>query len=174
MPRKARKNNGRKVNKTGRSQTEGRFILLGLWLFDSPAYRSLSVVARCLYDELKRSYNGSNNGDVFLSVRDAAKKLHVGKSTASEAFKELEERGFTRLKRKGAFNLKSDARRGMASTWILTEYEHANKLATKDFMHWRGTPNDSSVRLEGQAVPTNGQTVEMASKLSLSPDTSDQ
>ena len=128
------KRKGRKVDKTGRSRGESRFIKLDHWLFDSPAYRSLSTTARCLYHELQRLYTGYNNGELFLSVRDAAANLRIGKSTASEAFHELEGRGFIRLNRRGAFNLKAGARRGEASTWILTEYAFANQLATKDFM----------------------------------------
>lgn len=136
MARRLAKPRGRKVDRTGRSIAEGRFIKLDHWLFDSPAYRSLSAVERGLYAELKRCYTGYNNGELYLAVRDAAARLHVGKSTAAEAFHKLEHRGFIRLNRLGAFNLKSDARRGMASTWILTEYEYADQLATKDFMRW--------------------------------------
>ena len=53
------KRKGRKVDKTGRSRGESRFIKLDHWLFDSPAYRSLSTTARCLYHELLRPTFGS-------------------------------------------------------------------------------------------------------------------
>jgi DNA-binding transcriptional regulator YhcF (GntR family) len=91
------------------------------------------MTARCLEIELKAFYNGSNNGDLFFSIRDAAKKLGVAHNTASKAFKELEEKGFIKARQKGAFQWKTR----QATSWILTEYEYNGKVATKDFMRWR-------------------------------------
>lgn len=39
--------------------------------------KTLKPGPRALYAELKRRYNGSNNGRIFLSHRDAANALHV-------------------------------------------------------------------------------------------------
>ncbi|PLX36036.1 MAG: hypothetical protein C0605_08365 [Hyphomicrobiales bacterium] len=49
-----------------------------------------------------------------------------------KAFHELEEKGFIKSKQKGGFDFKIRH----ATTWILTEYGHGGKLATKDFMSW--------------------------------------
>lgn len=61
---------------------------------------------RCLEMELKALYNGINNGDLFLSVCEAAKRLGVANNTAEKAFKELEEHGFIRPKQHGSFDWK--------------------------------------------------------------------
>lgn len=91
------------------------------------------MTARCLEMELKALYNGSNNGELFLSVREAAKRLGIAHNTASKAFKELEDTGFIIPKHKGHFKQKIRH----ATSWILTEHEYNGQLATKDFMRWQ-------------------------------------
>ncbi len=119
-----------KPKKTNAAAKHVRFYR---WLLDSPAYRSLSPTARCLLVELYSFYSGSNNGWVFLSVRDAAQRLGVGSSTAARAYVDLEDRGFIRPRVKGGFNV-NDRR---ATEWVLTEFALGDNLATKDFMSWR-------------------------------------
>ena len=119
-----------KINKKGRTKGGARHVRDYEWMLASPAYRSLSCVSRCLLHELKRLYMGKNNGELFLSVRRAAKLLHVNKDTASRAFRDLRERGFIHSNVKSGF----DWKRGQATTWILTEFEFAGRLPTKDFM----------------------------------------
>ena len=48
---------------------------------------------RALYVELKRRFNGSNNGAIYLSHRDAAVALNVHRNTVGPMFRELERRG---------------------------------------------------------------------------------
>lgn len=91
------------------------------------------MTARCLEMELKALHNGSNNGNFFLSVREAAKRLGIAPNTAARAFNELEEKGFIKPKQKGAFAWKVRH----ATSWILTEFEYNGQLATKDFMRWQ-------------------------------------
>ena len=91
------------------------------------------MTARCLEMELKELYNGSNNGELYLSVREAAKRLGIANNTASNAFKELEEKGFIIPKQKGHFKLKTRH----ATSWILTEFECGGQAATKNFMRWK-------------------------------------
>lgn len=122
-----------KANAKGRSKTSLRFVLNYEWMLKSPAYRSLSCYSRCLLQEIKRLYNGGNNGELYLSVRGAAELLNIHKDTAAKAFSELEEKGFIRAKTKGSFSQKVRH----ATTWILAEYEYAGQLATKNFMSWR-------------------------------------
>lgn len=146
----------RRANRTGRSVGEMRHVRLYAWVLSTPAYRSLSPLARALLVELYALYNGSNNGDLFLSVRKAASRLNVGKTTVAPAFKELETRGFIRARQRGAFTWKERH----ATSWVLTEYTFAGHLPTKDFTLWQpGSEIDSSVRRSGQAVLTSGQIV---------------
>jgi hypothetical protein len=75
----------------------------------------LSPPARCLLLELKALYNGRNNGELFLSVREAARRLGIGKTLAAKCFRELCDRGFIKIAKQGAFNVKAESRRGDAT-----------------------------------------------------------
>jgi hypothetical protein len=102
---------GQRVLVNGRSEESAHHVRLYGRHMASPAWRSLSPVARCLYVELKLLYVGTNNGKLFLSVRVAAERINVAKTTAGLAFKELEKRGFIRLAKPSSFNMKATGRR---------------------------------------------------------------
>lgn len=89
----------RRANKTGRSS--GRFVMLPEWLQKSDAWASLKPGPRALYVELKRRFDGTNNGGIFLSHRDAAAALNVNKDTVAGWFADLQERGFITLTQGG-------------------------------------------------------------------------
>ena len=55
----------------------GRHVQLPEWLQSSKAWATLKPGPRALYVELKRRYNGVNNGRIHLSHRDAAKALNA-------------------------------------------------------------------------------------------------
>ena len=122
-----------KMHPNGRSKGESKHTKNFAWQINSDAWKALSCTAKCLEMELKMLYNGINNGDLFLSVREAAKRLDVASNTASKAFKELEEKGFIKVKQKGHFGYKIRH----ATSWILTEFEYNGQTATKDFMRWK-------------------------------------
>lgn len=104
------------------------------WMLTSPAYRSLPVGARALLVELYSLHKGpSNNGWLYLSVREAAERLGVTANTASKWLALLEERGFIRAAQRGAFSQKVKH----ATRWILTEHEYAGQSGSRDFMRWR-------------------------------------
>lgn len=128
--RKQRK--GRRVDAKGRSIGEGNYVKLANYLLDSQAYLSLTPAARAVYIQLRRRFNGSNNGYIGFSVRDAAAEVKIAKDTATRAFKELQEKGFIRCREKGSFNFK----KLHASEWILTQEKYNGQLPTKDFMRW--------------------------------------
>ena len=102
------------------------------------------MTARCLEMELKALYNGINNGELYLSVREAADRLNIADNTANKAFKELEEKGFIKPKQKGSFNWK----KRHATLWILTEFEFNEQLATKDFMRWQPQEKNTVSKIE--------------------------
>jgi DNA-binding transcriptional MocR family regulator len=128
------------------------------------AWRSLKAVDRALYVELLSRYGGpgTNNGAIPYSVREAAKALHVGKSTAAGAFQRLEERGFIFPVQKGGFNCKIRH----STEWRLTEFPSdvdipeqtvkAGDLATKDFARWQ-PEKQKSVPIADRAVSETGQ-----------------
>ena len=142
---------GRRVDQTGRSVGPTRFLKLDHWLLRTPAWRSLPPASRVLYIEIAQRFNGTNNGEISLSVREAARLVHVAKDTATKCFYELEATGFIRRNVCGSFNWKARH----ATTWILTEHPLGDEDATKNFMRW--TPEKSEAGPDpGTICPKRG------------------
>ena len=138
---------GRKADRTGRSKGIPRHIRIDLWVLQGAAYKSLKPVARSILVELHALYNGGNNGQLFLSVREAGKRLNVAPNTAVRGFAELVERGFIRAALKGRFTLKQRH----ATRWVLTEYEYDGQLPSKDFARW-----SQKIQKPVSAIDTDG------------------
>ena len=126
---------GRRTSSDGRSLGDTKHVRLHKWLLNGAAYRSLSCYARATLVELYDLYNGSNNGEMFLSVREAARRIGTSARTAMKALDQLKERGFIRPHRAGAFSVKFK----YATSWILTEFSFAGELPEKTFMSWRSS-----------------------------------
>jgi len=121
---------------TGKSRaSRERYVMLRHWLFDSLAWKSLPAGPRALYAEMARRYNGSNNGVISYSVREAV-GLHISPVTASRWMLILQERGFIVCTRKGHFSHKTV---DDASLWLLTEHDsnHPVDHARKTFLRWQ-------------------------------------
>ncbi len=112
----------RKTNAKGRNSFEtGRFARIGHDLLKSQAYRSLSPNARALLIEIVSMENGRNNGLLWLSENDAARRMGVAcPKVARRAFQELSDVGFIAMTKDSYFNIKSGERRARAwrLTWI--------------------------------------------------------
>jgi hypothetical protein len=110
-------------------------IRLHHWLLRSDAWLSLSTQARAVYIAIVQRYNGTNNGRLWLSVRDAARECRIAKDTATRSFRELLDRNFIECKTPGGFSRKTHH----ATEWLLTEYrDDVNHTApSKAFMRWR-------------------------------------
>ena len=145
-------------NPKGRSTTE-RFVSLPHYMLKSPAWRSLSPVARCIFLELAAIYNGGNNGHLALSARDAAERVRCSKDTAGKALVDLAAKGFIEVCSRGHFNRKSPH----ASEYRLTLYgcDRTGGRASKAFMGWRddkaksvaGTVGGTAGPIPGTATP---------------------
>lgn len=113
----------------------GRHVHLSEWLQSSEAWATMKPGPRALYVELRRRFNGANNGDIFLSHREAALALNVNRNTATAYFAELEERGFIRMTvgpHLGPSGI------GVASKWALEDEATKDcKPAGKAFMRWK-------------------------------------
>jgi len=83
---------------------------------------------------MKRRFNGFNNGAIFLSQRDAATALNIGRDTAEIYRAELVEKGFI-VKMRG--HCLGSSGIGQAAQWTLTEEPLNGQPATKDFMRWK-------------------------------------
>lgn len=117
----------------------GRFVQLPEWLQASEAWATMKPGPRALYVELKRRYNGFNNGEIFLSHRDAAKALSVHRNTVGGWFDELERRG---LIRQTTGPHLGPAGIGLASKWALEEEPTPDgRPAGKAFMRWSKKQN---------------------------------
>ncbi len=95
-----------------------RYLRLFHWMMASPAWNSLSPIARAVYIQLAARYMGSNNGRIPFSVREDVADLQVSKSTVHRSLLELVDRGFIVPLKRGAFSLKLKH----ATEWRLTEH----------------------------------------------------
>jgi hypothetical protein len=91
-----------------------RFIQLWTNVKRSQAYHQLSHAARSALTELLDRYNGINNGQITLSVRELAYELNSSKDTASRALIELDDANLARPVEIGRFKGRK------ATTWRLT------------------------------------------------------
>jgi len=113
----------------------GRHVQLSEWLQASEAWATLKPGPRALYVELKRRYNGTNNGRIIFSYREAAKALNIHRNSVGTWFSELQERGFIVMRQAPHLGPSGI---GKASVWALTELPTDDmKPAQKYFMRWR-------------------------------------
>ncbi|MDF1669202.1 MAG: hypothetical protein P1U83_06280 [Roseovarius sp.] len=113
----------------------GRFVQLPEWFQATEAWATLPPGPRALYIELKRRYNGTNNGEIFLSHRDAADALYVHRNTISPWFKALRQRGFIHMTRAPHLGPSGV---GRSSTWALAEARTSDGAkATMAFKKWK-------------------------------------
>ncbi len=113
-----------------------RFVALYQWEMDCPAYRHLSVYGRALLMEFRKVYNGDNNGEIVMSVRQAAKLINCDKKTAAKTIKELEGKGWIRNVTEGSFSQKTNK---TASTWRITNQPIGMGVDTpesKEYASW--------------------------------------
>ena len=114
------KNRPRRPDATGRSNRAARFAMMPHRVWLSEAVSSLNPNARALLLEIIAMENGSNNGAIWLSVRDATDRLGLSDFRAIQtAFDDLQDRGLIRMTKDAHFSVKaSDASR--ARCWRLT------------------------------------------------------
>jgi len=129
----------------------GRHVQLPEWLQASEAWRTMKPGPRALYVEIKRRYNGRNNGEIILSHRQASVALNVNRNTVGAYFEELQARGFiwmTQAPYLGPSGI------GLASVWAIAEEPTMDmKPARKTFMEWLETQNPR--QKNGTARPEN-------------------
>jgi hypothetical protein len=136
----ARRRGGRGVNATGRSNRGGQFVPIPYDMAASIAWLSLSGAAVKVYVELRRRYNGGNNGDLSLSLDEATRLLHLGKATVARAFAELVTKGFIVMTARGRWYGRQ------ATTYAVTDRPMKNSPPTNAWRGWRPAPeNHSSV-----------------------------
>jgi hypothetical protein len=127
-----------------------RYVALHHYLLGSPAWLGLTVAARAVYVEVAKLYNGSNNGRLALSVRDATARCNIARDTASRAFRELVDAGFLEETRHGGLSRKTR----IASEWRMTAYycDLTGSMACKTFLQRGRQP----VLKDGRECPNTG------------------
>ena len=117
--------------KKGIIESTERFVKLTYPLIESEAWRWLGPISKAVYIELKRRYNGLNNGKISLSLSEAAHILKASKSSISRALKQLETHGFIKLIKKGYFTGR------MASEYALTDEQLDGYPPTREWKQWQ-------------------------------------
>ncbi len=125
------------ANRTGRSTGKApRFVQLYHWEMNLAAYRALSCYGRALLLEFRKKYDGANNGQIIMSIRQAATLLNCHRDTAVKALQELEDKGWIRATQKGSFKCKIK----LATTWRITNQPvglGVDTPATKEYATWK-------------------------------------
>ncbi|NGZ29555.1 MAG: helix-turn-helix transcriptional regulator [Magnetococcales bacterium] len=119
-----------KMTQDGRSNTEMRHVRLYHWVLNSPAWKALKPGPRALFLALKMRFNGSNNGRIGFSIREAAEELGCSETTAHHYFRLLEHAGFIEATERGSFGNTL-----LATEWLVTDEPGPNgDLPKKTFM----------------------------------------
>ncbi|MDQ2094287.1 hypothetical protein [Rhodalgimonas zhirmunskyi] len=118
----------------GKKRGAGRHVQLPEYLQATAAWRDLKPGPRALYIELKRRFNGRNNGRLILSHREAAKALNCHRNTVCVWFKELETHGFISMMQSPHLGPSGV---GLAALWALQEIPVDGAPATMGFRKWK-------------------------------------
>jgi len=90
------------------------FVMLTNELIDSKAWKELSCYARTVYIEIKRRYNGKNDGNLSYTYREASKIMH--RLTFTKALRELVNNGLIDIIRSGGLYKKCNIF-GLSDRW---------------------------------------------------------
>lgn len=137
MPRPNRPKFNR-ANATGRSEHSiERFARLPHSILISSAYRSLDLTARALLTDLVMLESGKNNGELWLSVKDATDRLGLSDQRAAmRGFNDLQDRGLIVMTQDAHFNIKT-ASSARARRWALTWLAIGKKPPTNGWQSYQ-------------------------------------
>lgn len=138
----------KKANKAPSKSSEF-FVMIHHGFMKGTAWKALKVGPRALYVELKARYNSHNNGDITLSIREAANALNCSPLTAQKYFKDLQEHGFIKERTKGHLGIGG---KGIATKWELTELGYKGALPTQEYKNWKPEKKKSPYKKLTQGV----------------------
>jgi hypothetical protein len=117
----------------GRSKwPNGHCAVLPCVVLKSAAFRNLGGSSVRILVELMTRDFGNNNGDISLSLDEAARLLSISKSTALSAFRDLVAKGILVKTSPGSFV------RGHAATWRITFKAAGGKPSTNEWKFFVG------------------------------------
>ena len=128
--------------------TAERYDRLTHRMMQTKAWKSLDGNARAVYIALAMIYQGTNNGRIGFSARQAAQALPISRVTAFRSLVALQDRGFIVAMITGRFDRKRHATR-----WRLTEFrcDVTSQPASRDFDAWT-TADILTLRLRGESA----------------------
>jgi len=133
----------------GAFQRKGQFFRTYRQVFESKAFRSLDCNARCLLNELHALYIPIRNEDVFLSTRDASRRLGIHPDTARKAFYALEAKGFIKLTRGDLWQQR------LAREWRLTFESYRGREPSDEWAQYHESNTEPKSR--GSLPQSEGQ-----------------
>ena len=116
-----------------RENRKPHFVQLFTDVSRSPAFETLPGSAVKVWVKLRSSYNGRNNGELFLPLESTAKALHLSKSTVARALPRLASHGLIAKVKKGSFYFHR------SSTWRFTDLPAFSKGPTHEWREWEKT-----------------------------------
>ena len=125
-----KKRRGRKVNAKGRNEDGWQYAVLPYNMIQSKAWRSLRGNSIKVWLEIRSRFNGSNNGKLSLSLDEGARILGMGKATVDRAMKELADKGFLAMTKRGVWYGRK------ASEWRVADESCEGHPATNDWKRW--------------------------------------
>ena len=133
----------------GAFHRKGQFFRTYRQVFESKAFRSLDCNARCLLNELHALYIPIRNEDVFLSTRDASRRLGIHPDTARKAFYALEAKGFIKLTRGDLWQQR------LAREWRLTFESYRGREPSDEWAQYHESNTEPKSR--GSLPQSEGQ-----------------
>jgi hypothetical protein len=121
-----------------RAKSNKKFVMFEHGELKVPAWTCATVYERAAIFELRRKYNGHNNGKVEMSARELGRLINVHRNTAWRALKGIEDKGWAIRVFRGNFGL--GVKEG--SEWRLTNQPYGpgvGERPTREYMRWRPT-----------------------------------
>ena len=121
----------RRVNAKGRNEEGGQYAPLPYVMLQSDAWRHLSGSAAKVWLEIRTRFNGGNNGKLSLFLDEGSRLLGLGKATVDRALKELQEKGFLEMTKRGQWYGRK------ATLWRTTDRKCDGHPATNEWKQWK-------------------------------------
>ena len=142
------------------------WVMLEHYLVDCAAWRDLSANARVVYFDIKRRYNGKNNGTIRFSAREAMQTLNAKSSdTGARALIELVDHGFIVVTEDSSFTRKHQIARSYRLTEAANDLPLApgeSRVATKEFLKWPARKQNPVRPIEHDSPTHRTRSVEVA------------
>lgn len=127
-------------------------------VLESPAYRSLGLMARAVLIELVLRFDGRNNGQIGASFDTLASRLgNTNRRAIGAAIAELVDRGFIGIE--AAADRHHHKAREYRLTFVSTGGERAHCAATNDYIGWAASLSADSAdvrRRPSHLAPNHG------------------